>query len=215
MTINSSTKPWHKPWLLMASVAAFILSALVFVSFITQNIASKEESAKASNYEPDQIVVRVNKERVDKGLPPLVVNEKLQLAAQNKVSDMAKNNYFSHISPVDGTKWSDFIKQTEYKYLEAGENLANGYNNVEEMVQAWMNSPTHRENILSTGYFETGVAYERGVLNGRTTIFVAQVFGRQTTQPTETIKLYREKEEGTLEKQEHQDGSLMSLWDQD
>ena len=96
--------------------------------------------------------------------------------------DMVENAYFSHISPIDGRKWSDFIKESEYDYEIAGENLANGFNDVETMVVSWMNSPSHRENIVNQKVNETGVGIAQGTLDGFPTTFVVQMFGKQFTQ---------------------------------
>jgi len=99
-------------------------------------------------------------------------------ASRNKVEDMTANGYFAHISPVDGKKWSTFIRNSGYNYIEAGENLANGFDNTPDLVNAWMNSPTHRDNILNPNVDETGLAVKSGYLDGFPTIFVAQSFGK-------------------------------------
>jgi len=150
----------------------------VFVSFLFQN-SNLQKEAKASSYTDQMVIVAVNQERIKFDLPPLIINEKLTKAAQNKVNDMNKNNYFSHVSPVDGKKWSNFIKESDYSYKIAGENLANGFDDVPNMVSSWMKSPSHRENILNNQVNETGVGVTFGKLNGYPTIFVSQMFGKQ------------------------------------
>lgn len=176
MPLKSNNK-----WLLWLTAVACLLSLVVF-SFLLFQSSQTTKLAKADGYSPDQIIVAINKERVKNSLKPLIVNNKLTIAAQNKVKDMADKSYFSHISPVDGKKWSGFIKDAGYVYLEAGENLANGYDSVETMVEAWMNSPTHRDNILNPNFIETGMALEYGTLNNYPTIFVAESFGRREVQ---------------------------------
>jgi len=173
MTNRNSTKKLF--WLAGLSC---IISLAVFSLLLFQSSQSTK-IAKADGYSPDQIIVAVNQQRVKKNISPLIVNSQLMQASLNKVKDMASKNYFSHISPVDGKKWSTFIKESGYKYVEAGENLANGYDSVEDMVKAWMDSPTHRENILNPGFEETGMALEYGTLNEFPTIFVSQSFGRK------------------------------------
>lgn len=164
--------------LLLTSITACITSAMVFIFLLTQ---STDNYAQASslNYNADQIIILVNKERKTFNLQPLKKENLLASAAEKKTNDMIINNYFSHISPVDNKKWSDFIQEVGYDYTEAGENLANGYLNAQEMVEAWMNSPTHKANILADGYKETGISVSKGKLNGNETIFVAQVFGKR------------------------------------
>lgn len=160
-------------------VAVIVVVALIVgvVSIIFKQNPSK--SAFAGNYSAQDVIVAVNEERIKKNLPTLEVNQKLMEASKNKVDDMITNNYFAHISPIDGKKWSTFIRNSGYDYVEAGENLANGFDNVPDLVTAWMNSPTHRDNILNPDVDETGLAVKSGFLDGYPTIFVAQSFGKR------------------------------------
>lgn len=165
--------------LLLTSVSACLVSVGVFIFLLNQGNRLSYAQVAVLNYSADQVIVLINKERQLRSLKALHKNDTLTLAAENKTADMIKNDYFSHVSPSDGKKWSDFIQEAKYDYLEAGENLASGYLNAKEMVKAWMNSPTHRANILADGYEETGVAVSKGKLKGSETIFVTQVFGRR------------------------------------
>jgi len=160
------------------SAIACGLSFIVFIYFLS---VSESRIANANNpiFNSDQILLEVNNERIQKMIRPLTYNPELTKAAQEKAADMARKSYFSHISPVDGKKWSDFIKDSGYKYIEAGENLANGFNDPKEATVAWMNSPSHRDNILNEGVDETGVGIAVGTLDGQETIFIAQVFGKK------------------------------------
>lgn len=165
-------------WLVVVSATSCFISIFIFFSFIYQS-NTVSESDKKDYFALEQLNIAINKERISRDLPPLKLNPKLNNAAKNKAIDMANQNYFSHISPTDGKKWSDFIKEQNYDYSEAGENLANGYDNPNEMVKAWMNSPSHRENIINKDVDETGFGFEYGKLGGVPTIFVVQVFGKQ------------------------------------
>jgi len=168
-------------------VAVTMVVAMVFgvVSIIFKQNPTK--AAFAGNYTAEEVVVAVNQERTKKNLPELKQNPKLMEAARNKVDDMILNNYFAHISPVDGKKWSSFIRNSGYDYIEAGENLANGFDNTSDLVTAWMNSPTHRDNILNPNVDEAGMAVKSGFLDGYPTIFVAQTFGKREVPETTTI----------------------------
>jgi len=174
--INRNKK--NQSWIFYVSAIGCLISIFTFVAIMFQS-GNQPKVASADEYNSAQIIAEVNKKRIENGAIPLRENPQLSKAAQDKVQDMTKNSYFSHISPVDGAKWSDFIKNSGYKYDEAGENLANGFNTVPEMVVAWMESPSHKENMLSQSVEETGVGISRGRLNGYPTIFVAQVFGRK------------------------------------
>ncbi len=167
-----------KEWLLNLSIIACIISLVIFVYFLVVSGRTTEE-VQASSYSPEQVIAAVNKQRINNNLESLVESQKLSIAAQNKADDMKKRNYFSHVYANDGTKWSDFIQDAGYEYTIAGENLANGFYSVNDMVEAWMNSPTHRENIVNTKVDETGVGISYGELEGNPTIFVVQMFGKE------------------------------------
>ena len=94
---------------------------------------------------------------------------------------MLNRNYFEHFA-YGLTPW-DFMKKANYNYLYAGENLAMNFQTSEGMVNAWMNSPLHRANILNPDYNEMGLGIVKGAYteNNKTqeTIIVDNMFGRQ------------------------------------
>lgn len=100
----------------------------------------------------------VNAERAKAGLEPLVLDESLSVKAREKSRDMAKNNYFSHNSPTYGTPF-EMMQSMGITYRSAGENIAMGQRSPEAVVEAWMNSPGHRANILSPSFTHLGVGY--------------------------------------------------------
>lgn len=78
--------------------------------------------------------------------------------AEAKSADMASNNYFSHTSPTYGSPF-DRIKAAGINYRAAGENIAQGQRTPQQVVQAWMQSPGHRQNILNANYTHIGVGF--------------------------------------------------------
>lgn len=202
MTIKKPNEG-YKDWLLNISIIACILSMGVFLYFLI-GVSRTAENVQASSYSPDQIITAINKERVQNNVKPLIKNEKLTLAAENKAMDMKKRNYFSHIYQPDNTKWSDFIKDVNYDYLIAGENLANGFYSVAPMVSAWMDSPTHRENILNPKFEDTGVGVVFGELDGNPTIFVVQTFGKQAEEKNKDQEEINTEEEVKEEESEQE-----------
>lgn len=128
----------------------------------------------------DEIVLIINKKRLENGLPELTVNQSLSLAAQQKAADMIAKNYWAHTSPDGITPWH-FFKNVNYHYLYAGENLARDFIDSDSVVKAWLNSPTHRDNLLSGRYRETGVAVVNDVFQGQPTTLVVQLFGTQAS----------------------------------
>lgn len=129
-----------------------------------------------SNVTKEEIVHLVNLERQTRGLDPLFEDSKLSIAAEAKGRNMFEENYWAHYSPSGKDPWS-FILNAGYKFTYAGENLAKNFYTSSEAVSAWMNSPTHRDNILSNKYRNIGVAVVEGVLNGQTTTVIVQEFG--------------------------------------
>jgi hypothetical protein len=122
-----------------------------------------------------------NKQRAALGLSELRLNAKLSEAAAKKASDMFAHDYWSHTSPTGKTPW-EFILSSGYQYTMAGENLAKNFSNSDGVVEAWMASPTHRDNIVKPGYKEIGFAIVNGILNGEETTLVVQMFGASNTE---------------------------------
>jgi len=127
-------------------------------------------------YSSDTLVSMTNSARAHEGLGSLTVNSQLSSAAMAKAQDMLANQYFSHTSPSGKTPW-DFIKDAGYSYSYAGENLAIGYTDASELFTAWMNSSTHRANIINPNFREIGIAVISGTYEGQETMIVAQEFG--------------------------------------
>ena len=118
-----------------------------------------------------------NEDRADQNLHQLIPNPLLTQAAALKAKHMVENNYFDHTSP-DGIKPWQWLDQVGYDYAYAGENLAIHFIDSEKVHDAWMNSPSHRANILQDKFTEIGIATAIGTYNGKTTTFVVQMFGR-------------------------------------
>jgi hypothetical protein len=144
----------------------------------------------------------VNEERKDQGLAILETNFLLDEAAYAKAQDMLEEDYFSHTSPEGLTPWHWF-RYRGYDYQYAGENLAIGFLNSCEVVKAWMNSETHRQNILNPNYEDMGLAVLRGEFQGKETTLVVQLFGARTlvekTGVGETSSSLVEEEETSVE----------------
>lgn len=100
-----------------------------------------------------------NVERQKAGLQPLQIDAKLMNSARQKSTDMAKNNYFSHTSPTYGSPF-DQMKANGISYRAAAENIAMGQRSAEEVVKAWMDSPGHRQNILTPSFTHIGIGYD-------------------------------------------------------
>lgn len=167
----------HKPHILreravlsmtLVVVALFVASALG--NYAVRNIKSLAAIQSAF------LVDLANEDRADLGLKQLALNDKLVSAASLKANDMAEKSYFAHISPEGKTPWY-WIEKAGYTYIYAGENLAVNFDDSEDVEKAWMNSPTHKANILNNRYTEIGISTAIGTYKGEKTTFVVQMFG--------------------------------------
>lgn len=157
-------------------LSVYLLVAVVLV-FASKNISSfSNVLGIATDISIPKLFSLTNDERTKLGLPALKENTVLDTAAEKKAADMFKKDYWAHFAPDGGSPW-DFIKQAGYQYEYAGENLAKNFLFSKNVVDAWMNSPTHRDNIAKKEYTEVGYAVVNGVLNGEETTLVVQMFG--------------------------------------
>lgn len=104
----------------------------------------------------NEVARLVNAERAKAGLPALKINWQLSRVARYKSADMAERGYFSHYSPTYGTPFH-MMENFGLRFSAAGENIAYGQRTPAEVMRDWMNSPGHRNNIMSRSYTEIGV----------------------------------------------------------
>ncbi len=103
-----------------------------------------------------RVIAMVNAARADNGLAPLKVSKQLEKAAQGHACDSAARGQMSHISS-DGSKLPERLQRVGYTFAAASENVAYGYDDAGGVMNAWMNSPGHRRNILGAKVREIGV----------------------------------------------------------
>lgn len=130
----------------------------------------------AANIPVNEVVRLTNEKRVSAGLSELQVNDMLLQAAEAKGKHMLEHDYWAHVAP-DGTEPWAFFMNYGYKYRYAGENLARDFSNPQAAVDAWMASPSHRDNLMSPKYTEIGIAVVEGDMNGVDTTIIVQMFG--------------------------------------
>jgi uncharacterized protein YkwD len=124
-----------------------------------------------------KIIEETNKQRAASGLVALAENTTLTRAAEAKANNMFLNQYFEHVSPT-GIDPGALVAGYGYEYIITGENLILGnFKDEADMVQAWMNSPGHRANILNVSYSEIGVAVIKGDYKGEQVWIAVQEFG--------------------------------------
>ncbi|HTK03397.1 MAG TPA: CAP domain-containing protein [Alphaproteobacteria bacterium] len=172
----------HKAKILHSSslgmIAIFLIGFQMVLNFTGTNFP--KVLGYASNISPSEVIRLTNQKRVENGLLPLSENSTLSNAAIAKGNDMFARDYWAHFAPDGTSPWS-FFSSFGYKYRYAGENLARDFSDSSSTVTAWMNSPTHRENILNPNYREIGIGVVNGNLSGADTTIVVQFFGTPLT----------------------------------
>ena len=128
-----------------------------------------------------------NGERQTQNLSTLTISPLLNEVALLKATDMATKGYFAHTSPEGKTTWY-WLEQAGYQYQYAGENLAINFTDSKDVTNAWMNSPTHKANIVKGNYTELGTGVATGMYEGRETVFVAQVYANPLSKTVEQVQ---------------------------
>ena len=148
------------------------------------------------------VIKWTNLQREQYGLVPLKENSELDSSAELKVADMFDQQYFEHISP-SGIGVDGLAQKTGYEYILIGENLAMGnFENSEKLVEAWMNSPGHKENILNSKYREIGIAVMESFYEGEKIWMAVQHFGLPMSscpKPNQNLKAEIESGQSQIE----------------
>lgn len=153
--------------------------------FQTEAVAVKTQLSKPETFAWTNVARVKNGNRAqaeqssyDGNLPILLPSPKLDQIAKLRLEDMFEKQYFEHISP-SGESASTEAKLVVYEYATIGENIALGnFGSDEKLVEAWMNSPGHRANILSSKFTELGIAVKEGVFEGEKTWIAVQIFAK-------------------------------------
>lgn len=162
---------------LAGEFAAFGAGAVILLVFIASTLdASLVQTGQQAAVITSVLTDLANSDRELNHVPDLKLDPTLTAIAQMKANDMAAKSYFAHTSPEGKDPWYWF-KLGGYSFTYAGENLAVDFSDTADVERAWMNSPTHRANILNGRYTEIGIATAVGTYQGHRTIFVVQEFG--------------------------------------
>lgn len=153
-----------------------------YLSFVKPGVLGYSSEITAQ-----KVFDQTNQQRINLGLEPLKYNSLLSQSATKKAQDMFANNYWAHNSPTGSTPWT-FFKAVGYQYSVAGENLARDFYDTDSLMKAWMNSPTHKANIVNYKYQEIGIGVVNGTLGGIKTTLVVQHFGTPVVAIAESKK---------------------------
>ncbi len=168
----------HQPHMLRRESILFIgvMVLAIEVLFVFRSFGIISMDKLTALILPNSLVDETNAARISDNLSSLKTNALLEVAAEDKANDMAKNGYFAHTSPTGITPWYWFEK-VGYNFEYAGENLAINFIDSKDVMNAWMNSPEHRANILDSHFTQIGIATAEGTYEGRPATFVVQLFG--------------------------------------
>lgn len=156
---NKHTKDFLKvyyPYLPLVAVTLMILS--IVQPWQALGAQGQDVLPYATQMSVDGLVQETNERRLNQSTQPLTLSAQLTKAAQIKAQDMVARNYWSHNTPDGNAPW-EFINDAGYSYQKAGENLAYGFEDEDQVVGGWMNSPSHRANMLDANYREVGFGF--------------------------------------------------------
>lgn len=175
----------YEPHVLRHRIIFLLLGLIVFAEFVflAQILVIFPGIKLYGEILRSVLIEETNNDRLSDDLPILKTNLLLTEAAQEKANDMAQKGYFAHTSPEGITPWY-WIDKVGYQYIYAGENLAINFSDSKDVVDAWMNSPSHRSNILNGNFTEIGIGVAKGAYQKKETIFIAQMFGRPAQEAT-------------------------------
>jgi uncharacterized protein YkwD len=157
---------------LRETFALILTITVTFISFVVAIPAQAQTSLSSSS-----IIALANTDRAKSSAGSLTEDVRLDHAAQLKANDMAAKSYFSHIDPSGNAPWMWF-KKVGYYYWSAGENLAINFSDAPTLNSAWMNSPTHKANIVNSGYSRVGIGIAHGTYQGRPATYIVEFFAK-------------------------------------
>ncbi|MCK4636141.1 MAG: hypothetical protein KAT32_04730 [Candidatus Moranbacteria bacterium] len=160
---------------LISNLKISVLFIFTFL-FIFQVNLVKASEFNSFGIKSESVISLVNLERIKQGKSYLKENEILNLVAQSKLNNMIENDYFAHTSPKGIDPW-EWFSRAGYRFEYAGENLATNFSTAKGQHQAWMESPTHRRNILDSKFTDIGVAVGKKYTEEEFVFVTVQVFG--------------------------------------
>lgn len=167
---------YHPNLFSAVSIAVLVFAVIVFEgAYLVQTKYVFFNTNFLASVLPGALVALTNQDRAIQGLAGVTQDALLDKAAQAAAEDMAVNGYFAHISPDGKDPWY-WLNQAGYTYSYAGENLAVNFTDSTNVESAWMESPTHRANIVKREYTHVGFGTANGMYEGKETTFVVEFF---------------------------------------
>lgn len=181
--IPSEQNDFHPP----ALRHQFVIGLGVFL-FLLRVFLGSVPAAKSAAVESSTLMNLINSERQRRNLTTLITHSSLVTAAAGKSQDMIDRDYFAHEDPDGNYVWGRIVAAGYTPYSVLGENLAVDFSTSEGMVKAWIDSPSHRANLLHPDFVHQGLSALFGDFNGRYTNLTASLFGRLAATQTATTQ---------------------------
>jgi uncharacterized protein YkwD len=156
---HQRSKEYVKTYLPYLPLVVSLLSS-IFLTFRQPSLQANT-LAYATEMSQSGLLASTNSQRAANGVGSLALNAQLNNAAQAKANDMIARNYWSHTTPDGQQPWV-FVDNAGYKYAKAGENLAYGFATSSSTVTGWMNSATHKANMLDGAFSDVGFGFANG-----------------------------------------------------
>jgi uncharacterized protein YkwD len=164
----------YQPWITTNQALAFFCAFIWILRFTLPSIMTVQASSVSSR----ELMEKINNERTQRYLTALIFNNKLESAATAKSNDMIRRSYFAHVNPDGQYVWPMIESAGYYPYITLGENLAMDFLSSDAVVSAWMNSPTHRANLLNEKFEDQGLASIFGNYEpGHDSYLITSLFG--------------------------------------
>ena len=177
--IIPSEKNGYKAHFIKIPALILITIFLALFNLLAKSSISAQDYTNTINSE--NLLIEHNKLRESNNLPSLKLNAILINSALSKAQEMLETNCWSHFCPPGVDPWK-YFDDAGYIYVYAGENLAEGFTSLDEVMNAWMNSKTHRENILKKEFQEVGFGIISGSYQNRANnLIIVAHFGTQAS----------------------------------
>lgn len=134
--------------------------------------------------DPNDIITYINEERMKTGARPLRVNPILTKAAEMRANVILKHQNFSHQDPFEGIQLDTVLPLLKYPFTWASENIGMGDNTARAFANGFMNSPSHKANLLNPYLVETGGAVVTGPYKQYYVNIFVQIFAIPTDPKT-------------------------------
>jgi len=170
----SSERNDYKPWIISPQALGIFCLVIWSLKFLVPTAVIYA----APGIDATDLMARVNQERTQRFIPALVTHSSLTLAANSKANDMLARSYFAHVDPDGKYVWPKIEAAGFTPYLTVGENLAMDFSSAGDVISAWMNSPTHRANIVNEKFEDQGMASVYGQYEpSHDSVIVVSLFG--------------------------------------